>query len=562
MEVHDVLIQVLEQHKIDNVFTYLSEDTMRFVTTLVEDSDYDADLVHSRHEQGAVAMADGYSRAHDDIGFVIVGRGPAVAQTGTALTTARKNGSKLLLIVPSTPLSYDYGHVSRYDVKEFDQESYLESTVGNLISVSSQKMLLSDLKEGFRQIHIGNGPVAIQIPWDILDSELERDLDDVREELTRSTTGLPKSYPQTPDESLVEECIDLYLESAAFQPPIILVGRGAVKAGAKEAIEELAERTNALIATTLQARNYFADHPFNLGVAGNWGSNLASKHFNETELLFAVGCSLNPYTLDKGHLLQVDTTIIHIDNSVDSINRFEEVDLGIVGDAKETVEAIVEELEQVGIDRGDELWTDKLRAEIAEHPILEGRDYPDKEGKIDPRELIRHVDQLVPEDRIVVSDSGHHTRWVTDGIRASPEHFVLSLDFAAVGLGLAMGIGAGHGTERKTCVTFCGDGGFLMALQELESAVRHDVPLILIIVNDQSLGSEFHTLEVSGYSGDVSLISTPDLANVARSLGAEGYTARSIEELHELEDTLGERPVGPIVVDCRVDHEVRHRSKM
>jgi len=560
MEVHDAVTTLLKEEGIESIFTYMSEDIMRLIVDIDEDVDYDVDIVHSRHEQGAIAMADGYARAHDEVGIALVGRGPAIAQTGTALITAQKHGSNLLVLVPETPNSLNYGHVSTHDIKEFEQEDFLESTIENVVSVRNEQTLLADLKEGFRQLKIGNGPVAVQVPWDLLDGEIEGMREEIEKRIASTTEGLSKRPPRQPDEELVEKAAEMYLDSDAFQPPVILAGRGAVKADAKDALEELARRTNGLLATTLQARNYFEGHPFNLGVAGNWGSDLTSKYFNDARLVFAVGCSLNPYTLDKGHLIPDKTEIIHIDSAVASINKFEEVDLGIVGDARATAEAIVAELESAGIDRGDELWTDTLRDEIADYSELDGREYPDKPDRMDPRALMKHLDALLPEDRLVVADSGHHTRWVTDGISTPPENFVLTLDFAAVGLGTPVGVGAAHGTDTDTCVTFCGDGGFMMSLPELESAVRHDIPIIVVVVNDQGLGSEYHTLEVSGYSGELSLLSSPDFAAVARSFGAEGHTVRSIDELRELE-AITHRPQGPVVVDCQVDHEVRHRSK-
>lgn len=557
MEVHTVLIELLKEQDVDTIFTYLSEDIMRFMSVVDGDSGYDVDILHSRHEQAAIAMADGYYRTNGEIGVAIVGRGPAIAHTGTALTTARKNNSNVVVIVPETPQTLEY------DIKEFDQTSYLKSTVGNVVSVSSMETLITDVKEGFRQARVGNGPVAVQIPWDILDGKLDKEKAEIETAITRSTSGMTKQTPRLPDEELVEEAVDMYLDADAFQPPVILAGQGAVRADAREAIEELAERTNALLATSLQARDYFDGHPYNIGVSGSWGTNLASQYLNETDFVFAVGCSLNAYTLDKGYLLPDDATIVHIDTDVRSINRYEEVDLGIVGDAEATVSALVDELDRLQIHREDELWTDRLREEIAAHSRLDGKEYPEKPNRMDPRELMQHIDQLLPDDRVVVSDAGHLTRWIADGISAPPEDLILTLDFAAIGLGLPMGLGTAQAAgEDRACITFCGDGGFLMSLQELETAVRHDLPVLVVIINDESLGSEYHTLEVSGYPGDVSLLSTPCLGDVARSIGAEAYTVESIDELHEIADEITEAPEGPTVVECRVDHEVRHRSKL
>jgi len=129
----------------------MSEDTMSTLSTIQEQWSEEMHVVHTRHEQGAVAMADGYSRASDDVGVCLIGRGPAVAQTGTSLVTAQKKGSKLLVIVPEMSVS------DSYDIKDFEQESFLKSTVGTVRTARSPETLLSTLEEAFRSLRVGEG---------------------------------------------------------------------------------------------------------------------------------------------------------------------------------------------------------------------------------------------------------------------------------------------------------------------------------------------------------------------------------------------------------------------
>lgn len=556
MKSHEALIRLLISEGVETVFTLMSEDTMGMMSTIEDDWDDDIDLVKTRHEQGAIAMADGHARSGDDVGVCLVGRGPAVAQTGTALVTARKKGSRVLLIVPETPLS------DEYDVKEFEQESYLRSTVGDVVSIRSQETLIPDFKEAFHRVKVGNGPLAVQIPWDILDGEFDApdgfETDGPEERVQTESAGARIQ----PDEALIQEAVDLYIDSDAFQPPVIIAGRGAIQSEAKEAIEELAERTGALLATSLQGRGYFSDHPYYLGFSGSWGTNITNKYLNEADIVFAVGIGLNPYTMDKGRVLGDDTKVVHIDTDPTNIGRYTPVDIGIEGDAKATVEAISRELEALGIHREGELWTEKLRTEIAEASTMNEMEFPDHPETMDPRELVVELNDLLPEDRVVATDAGHFTRWVMDGIEADPRDFVFSLDFASIGLGVPMGIGAARANEGRPCITVSGDAGFMMSIQEIETAVRNEIPMTIIVMNDSSLGSEYHSLDKRGYNPDTALVSTPDFAAIAEGIGAEGYTARSLEEVHELSEVLGRNPETVAVIDCKINHEVRHRSKM
>jgi thiamine pyrophosphate-dependent acetolactate synthase large subunit-like protein len=117
-------------------------------------------------------------------------------------------------------------------------------------------------------------------------------------------------------------------------------------------------------------------------------------------------------------------------------------------------------------------------------------------------------------------------------------------------------------TEDKPCVTVCGDAGLMMSIQELETAVRNDVPMTLVVMNDSSLGSEYHSLDQGGEPPEAALVDSPDFADIAESMGADGYTVKSLDKLEAISDVLGRTPDGPVVVDCKVNHEVRHRSKM
>lgn len=567
---YETVIRVLNEEDVDTVFTFMSDDIMTMLSSIEDAEDTDIQVVHTRHEQAAVAMADGYSRASGKIGVCIVGKGPAIAQTGTALVGARKRGSRVLVLVPESPLSRLDGSAC----KRFRQEGFLHATVGGaspdsnrygnsdaVVTIRSSDTLLSDVKEAFRRLRAGEGPVVVQVSADVLDQRT-----DVRTD-SRENQFVPDddraSTPRLqPGEARVKEAVDLYLDSDATKPPVILAGMGAVKADARDVIYRLAEKTSALLTTTLQARGYFSDHPFSLGFVGNFGSNVANRFLTQSHYLLAVGCSLNPYTTDFGHLIggdDDDTKIVHVDTDPASIGRYTPVDLGIVGDAKVTLAEIVRELERESIDRAEKFWTDSVRRQIEETPHWETEEFVEDENRIDPRRVVTTLNEALPDTRLVLTDAGQHARWIIDGIDIpNVGDFIYTLDFSAVGQGLPIGIGAATTTARRTCVTFCGDAGFMMALPEVETAVRNRVPIVIVVLNDRALGSEYHRLEGSGKYPGVVAIDTPDLAEVARSLGAEGYTIQNADDLASITSEFREPREGPVVVDCKVNRDVKH----
>ena len=178
-------------------------------------------------------------------------------------------------------------------------------------------------------------------------------------------------------------------------------------------------------------------------------------------------------------------------------------------------------------------------------------------GTMDPRDAVTRFDEILPNNRLVVHDAGHFDTWVRDEITIDhPDNHIWTLDFEAIGQGLPIGIGSAIATDERTCITFCGDAGIMMSLQELETAVRHNVSIIVIIMNDETLGAEYH---VSTNPPDASVIESPDFEAVAKSFGAKGFTVRSVSEIneivHELEGDVSE----PVVIDCKINRNVRNR---
>lgn len=554
MKVHEAIVDVFDREGVDDVFTLLSEELIGLFSYLEEEWDGDIQVYHARHEQGAAAMADGYARSTGGIAVCVVGRGPAIAQTGTSLISAQKGGSNTLYLVPEMPL------YSRHDDKEFPQQSYLETMVGDVVSIRSPDTFHSTFRDAFRRLRADEGPIAVQIPWDLLEADADAlDGADYAPSTAASSSGLGQTR-LPPNDDLIEEAVDLYLDSDATKPPIILAGRGAVSADAKATLEELAERLNAFLATTIQARGYFSDHPFSIGYVGDLGPNMANQRLAESDYVLAVGCSLNRHTTDSGYLVRDEAKVVHVDTDPGSFEQFLPVDLPILGDARLAAEAILEEIERVNIDRSGEFWTDRTRQEIEEYSPMNDREFPDIEGTIDPRDLVETLDSVLPEERLVTHDAGAFLTWVLDGITVeNPNDHVWVLDVASIGLGLGIGLGSAVTTEDRTCIMFAGDAGLTMALPELETAVRHDIPIIVVVLNDDGLGAEYHVAVNAGHSGDVAVIDSPDFAAVAESLGAEGYTVQSVDDIKAISDSIGKRPSGPIVVDCKVNREVKNR---
>ena len=547
MKVHEALVDLLAAEGVDTIFTLASEEIIALLSHMTEKSDRQFRVVHCRHEQSAALMADGYARVSEGIGVCIVGRGPAIAQTGTALVAANRRRSNVLYIVPEPR------RASMFDGKGFEQTSFLRDLVGEVHSARAVDSLLPTIAEAFRRIRAGNGPVAVQIPIDVLEGTFDEV--DVNAWADRGPTA--QEARTRPDPQAIQDAVNVYLDADATKPPIVLVGRGAAKAEAIDEVAAVAKRIGGYIVTTVQAIGALEDHPYHLGFVGDLGSTLANEYLQQTGFVLALGSSLTHHTVDKGHLLREDANIVHVDTEADHIGRFTTVDVGVVGDAKLAAAELVERLDRLDIDRHDEFWTERVRREIEGHETASDRTVPAVEGTVDPRDLLPALDRVLPEDRVVVSDVGHFCGFVFDRfpIRAGDRH-VWAADFIALAQGLPMGLGAAMATEDRTCVVFAGDAGMMMSLPALETLFREQIPAIVIVMNDNALGAEYHIAKLRGLSGTIGDIPAPDFAELATEFGGNGYTIRSIDDLENLEEGIS----GPVVLDCKVNPKVTHRT--
>lgn len=562
--------EILRDWDVETVFTLMSDATIGLISTLDSDEYGGIDVIDTRHESGAVAMADGYSRATGQVGVCVVGKGPALAHTATSLLTAKKRGSKLLVLVPGRPLSRYHDNPS----KRFNQNGFLDITVGGVdsdrdrygnsdtvVSIRSHDTLLEDLGEVFRRLMVGEGPIAVQIPADILNEQMPTPS-------TRATSAsdeknnVATTSSLQPPEGAPAEAVELYLDSDATQPPIILAGSG-VDSETRDIIYDVAERMNAYLATTMQARGLFSNHPYSMGVVGNFGAVMANSYVSESDYVLAVGCSLNEHTTDKNRLFggrDDSAKLVNIDIDSKALGRYANIDLGIAGDAAVSVGRIHDELRDLGIDRESEFWTSDVAEEFAQPPdYMQPDHFEDGDACLDPRRVVSSLNESLPDDRLILHDTGHHALWVLDGIDISDVgDFIWTLDFSAVGEGVKLAIGAATASGSRTCVLFCGDAGFMMSLQEVETAARHDIPILVVVLNDAALGAEYHSIRTVGGDPDSSNIATPNIGEVAQTLGASGHTVSEAADLHSVRASIEDGVDGPMVIDCRINKDVKN----
>lgn len=496
----------------------------------------------ARHENQAVAMADGYARATGEVAVAMVTDGPGLTNALTAINTASRHGSQVVVIVGK----------GIGGAKAISHAAVLGAIGVTLRSPSGPREMVGELRQA---VHDARNHAArvLTLPSAFLDEDLLPDI---------GTALIPiERHPARPSPGTIDDVADLLQIPWMASRPVILAGRGAVLADAGAALRRLADRIGALLCTTLRAPYLFRGEAFDLGFAGTYATPIASELLSNADVLLAFGASLNKFTTYDGALFQ-KAKIVQVDAAVDAIGVHSDVDdeLAVVADARLTAEAIDTELSVRG-HTAQGYRTAAIASRISEFdPVTTFTDVS-RSGTIDPRALALRLDRELPEDRIVVIDGGHNSAFWVPYLRAPDSASFLQTSYVggagSIGLSTGAGIGAAVGRRDRLVVVCVGDAGHLMALGDIETAVRYELPVLFLVSNDRALGAEAHYLTLRGLPDEIAKVRTPDFAKVAESLGAEGCTVSSHADLDRLVERLRQPLTGPLVVDCLVDPAVR-----
>ncbi|HUG88843.1 MAG TPA: thiamine pyrophosphate-binding protein [Actinomycetota bacterium] len=494
-------------------------------------------FVPARHESAAVSMADGYARVSGRVGVVTVHQGPGLTNTMTALTEAAKARTPLLVLAADTSAGASRSNFA------VDQAG-LAAAVGALAErAGSPATALEDLARAWRQAAVERRAVLFSIPLDVQAGEASG------EEVAPSEVAAPVA----PSEDDVRRGADLLVASTS---PVIVGGRGAVLAEAGPALDALGERVGALLATSANGHGLFAGSPWSLGISGGFASPTAARLLGDADAVLAFGAALNMWTTRHGELIGPGAKVAQVDVDPDALGAHRPVDVGIVGDARLTAEALGAELDRRG-HAAPGLRRDDVSRELASGGWNEvPHEDASKDGRLDPRTFSKRLEELLPAERVVAVDSGHFMGWPPMYLSVpDAAGFVFTQSFQSIGLGLSSAIGAAVARPDRLTVACLGDGGALMAAGEFETLVRLKLPVLVVVYNDAAYGAEVHHFGPQGYPVDLVRYPDPDLAGLARGLGAEAATVRSLEDLGALESWLGSRD-GALVLDVKIAPDV------
>ncbi|WP_420115177.1 thiamine pyrophosphate-binding protein [Pseudactinotalea sp.] len=525
-------------HHVDHVFGLMGNGNAHLIDALERQSR--VGYTAMRHEAGCVVAADAYFRASGRLAAATATYGAGFTNTVTALAEAAQARVPLLLIAGEAPTSGQ----RPWDVDQIA----LASAVGVRTYTVGRADAAGTVVLAIEHALSYRTPVVLALPYDVVAMDVPDDGGAPLEPRVAPPRGPAGEVAQARAAGFAQAL-------AAAERPLLLAGRGAWLAEAREPLGRIADLTGALTVTTALGRGVFPRAEFDLGVAGGFGAEGAMALVRQADVVLAVGASLNQFTMRFGELLAPDAQLLQIDAAPTATHPH--VSGFVSGDACLVTQAVASEIERLATPPST--WRESV--DVAGARVHDTGRGVASDGRLDPRSAASRLAALLPQDRVVVSDGGHFIGWANMFWPvASPDRMIMvGTAFQSIGLGFPSVAGAAQAKPEATVVLSTGDGGGLMACADLESAVRVAGGRGLAVVwNDGAYGAEVHVYGRQGLAQEPMLIPEVDFAALASAVGAQGVVVREIADLDVLADwtarAAAERPF--LLLDLRVSPTV------
>ena len=536
MNVAQLVGKTLAELGVGHCFGVVGSGNFTITNTLIE---HGVPFTAARHEGGAATMADAYSRTSGQLALLSVHQGCGLTNAATGIGEAAKSRTPMIVLAAEAAPSAVYSNFA------MDQDGFAASVYAIPERVHSAASAVADTVRAYRRAVNDRRTVVLNLPLNVQAQE-------VADEHLNAPSKIAAAEPIRPSKASVQALAELLADA---KRPVFVAGRGG--RAARDEILALARYSGALVATSAVAKGLFNEDDFNLGISGGFSSPLAAELITDADVIIGFGCALNMWTMRHGHLIGKDTKVIQIDLEEQSLGANRPIDLGIVGDSAQCAADVLAALIATNVAAREGYRNTAIAARIKESIDWNQVDYADlsSEWLIDPRTLTKRLDELLPAERIVSVDSGNFMGYPSQFLSVPDEFgFCFTQAFQSIGLGLSTAIGAGLAQPGRMPVLGTGDGGFHMAIAELDTAVRLKMPLVCIVYNDAAYGAEVHHFGVDNPDADMSSVEFPDtdFAAIGRGFGADGITVRTLADLDAVGDWLASNPSKPLVIDAKI----------
>ncbi|MEM8748893.1 MAG: acetolactate synthase large subunit [Pseudomonadota bacterium] len=522
-----LLVKCLEHEGVEYIFGIPGEENIAVMDALL---DSPIEFIITRHEQAAAFMADVYGRLTGRAGVCMSTLGPGATNLVTGVADGNMDRAPLVAIAGqgATTRMHKESH------QILDLVNLFEPITKYSTQIREPEIVPEIVRKAFKFAQAEKpGAAFIDFPENIADMEVE-DLEPL------------KVQQPLPPQAHAGKCSRVAGMISKAKNPIIIAGNGVIRHGASDALVEFAEAISAPVATTFMAKGAMpSSHPLSLGTVGLKAHDLVAFGIDEADLVLCVGYDMVEY--DPAHWNpNKDKMIIHIDGSPAEVDTHYIVEAGVIGELKDSMQRI-----GARCDRQPSPAMKNLRGKIVKE--LNGH-ADDNSHPIKPQKIIYDIRQVLEPEDIVISDVGAHKMWMARMYQAErPNTCIISNGFASMGIALPGAIAAKLVYPDRNILAVCGDSGFMMNNQEIETAVRLGLNITVLIFNDNKYGLiEWHQLREYGRKSHVD-VTNPDFVKFAESFGAKGYKVEKTEDLQStLKTALNDGGVS--IIDCPVDY--------
>jgi len=527
MKASELFIRCFENEGVERIFGIPGEENIDVMDVLLDSS---IEFITTRHEQGAAFMADVQGRLTGRAGVCLATLGPGATNLVTGVADANMDRAPLVAIAGQAATTRMH--------KESHQHLDLVNLFRPITKYSAQVLeagiIPEIVRKAFKQAEAEKpGASFIDLPENIAKAELDE----------KEPLKVQRALAPVPPEEKIRQASELI---AGARYPLVMAGNGVIRAGATDALVRFAETLNLPVATTFMAKGAIPwSHPNSLGAVGLQAHDYVGCGFDRADVVVCVGYDMveyHPYLWNPNR----DHQIVHIDSTPAEVDEHYIVAAGLIGDIGQALDA-VGAISQPH----DSLPASGLRQAIADEFSEHAND---RAFPIKPQKILWDLRLVLEPDDILISDVGAHKMWIARMYQAERANTCLiSNGFASMGIGVPGAIGAKFVHPDRNIVTITGDAGFLMNSQEIETALRTDTPIVILIWNDSEYGLiTWHQLRHFGRSSHTEF-TNPDLVAYAESFGAKGYRVEAADELVPiLAQAIADETV--VVIDCPVDY--------
>lgn len=536
--IYEVIARKLKKFGIHNVSTLISDDIAHLVCAI---EDLGIRNYRTRHENYAIAMAEGFAAATDKVGVALVGYGPGLANAIHGLVYAKKTHSPVLIITGDDPFCESEGYNFKPEYKAINTKGLLQSLEVLSFTPENPDDVLSTLIRAYSKALEGN-TVVFTLPKGIQFYTTNKNIESKpKNRLVKLKTDLGLNN--------VEKVIEIVSDSTK---PIILAGLGAYRAGAKANLLLLADRIGALVGTSLKANSLFLSHRYNIGIVGGFSHGCAKKYLQQADCVLVFGASLNFWTTYNDQLFPA-AKIIQIDHAPESIGRFYRTDASIVADANDCSKFM---LENIPSNKNKFFHQDHVLEDIQSYQIKDNFINESIPGKLDPRVVALELTRTVSRDVFYVCDTGNFLSIVPYLKPKSPRHFKVCSDFHSIGIGIGVAMGFASAHPEHLTIYFVGDGAMMMQLGELETIVRENLPVVVFVMNDSAYGAELHFLKIKNKSVSPTTFEDVNFFEIAKGMGMSSYRVSTLQHLKNCAKHI-RNIKKPLLIDCRINQDIQ-----